>query len=296
MKAWLGIAVLGSGVGLAGAQGVWAQATPAAPQAAPAAQAAPASQDEAPVGTRGRITARSDVKMAIEGLPGTGPKKLDALAKTLGAPLGTIKRCYGEVVKEHPEVVGTLAVELELPEKGKLAVRAPGATAELKPMKACVDQAFGKLDVSEVPRPAGARVVLELTNSSAAAVGEVRRQEENAAHVEVASEADGGFSSRGRSMEGEVTFQVRARDKETVERMHNVVREALPGMFDCRRRAGKRGSPEGDIHLKLQANGAIDVLGSTVPNERAPICASGVLKRTLEKTRLSAEVTLHFAP
>ena len=98
----------------------------------------------AQVGERGRITTRSDVKIAIEGVPGTSGKKLEAFAKTLGSPLAAAKSCYGELVKDHPEVVGTLHVELELPKEGKLLVRAPDATKELAPMKKCVDQAFGK--------------------------------------------------------------------------------------------------------------------------------------------------------
>ena len=64
----------------------------------------------AQVGTEGRISTRSDVRMSIEGAPGTGGKKLEALAKHLGTPLGDVKRCYAEVVKAHPEVVGSLGV------------------------------------------------------------------------------------------------------------------------------------------------------------------------------------------
>lgn len=248
----------------------------------------------AQVGERGRITTRSDVKMSIEGVPGTSGKKLDALAKTLGTPLATVKQCYGELVKEHPEVVGTLGVELELPATGKLQVRAPGAVRELKPMQACVDRAFGKLDVSEVPRPAGARVSLELTNSAASSVGEVRKREEDASRV-VVEESAGGFRSRGEATQGELSFEVEAKERATVEQVHQVVREAMPGLFDCRRRAAKTGSPEGEVLVVLSAKG-VDVKSSTVANERAPICISGVFKRTLGKTKADATVKLRFAP
>src|SRR4051794_829591 len=70
----------------------------------------------AQVGHQGRISTRSDVHMSIEGALGTSGKKLDALAKTLGTPLGEIKRCYAELVKERPDVVGTVNVDVQIPE------------------------------------------------------------------------------------------------------------------------------------------------------------------------------------
>lgn len=247
------------------------------------------------VGEAGRITTRSDVKMSIEGVPGTSGKKLDAFAKTLGTPLGTAKRCYGELVKEHPEVVGTLLVELELPEKGKLQVRAPGAAAGLKPMKACVDQAFGALDVSGVPRPAGVRVALELSNSAAAAAGEVRKQEQAASQVKTEAKAEGGYVSRGESTGGEISFEVRAEKSGTIELVHNSVRAALPGLFDCRRRASKNGSPEGDLFLKLDPK-KIESGESTVANERAATCVLGVVRRAVGRAQSPTQLKIHFAP
>lgn len=256
----------------------------------------PGARARAQVGERGRITTRSDVKMAIEGVPGTSGKKLEAIAKTLGTPLGAVKSCYGELVKEHPEIVGTLRVELELPPQGKLLVRAPGATGALAPMKVCVDKAFSKLDVSGVPRPAGARVVLDMTNTAAAAAGEVRKQEQTASKVELSRTPDGAFQSHGQSTEGEVSFDVSAADEKTVEVLHNVVRAALPGLFDCRRRASKLASPEGDLPFKLDARGGITAGKSTVANERAPTCVTGVLKRAAGRPKASASLTIHFAP
>ncbi|MDB4977756.1 MAG: hypothetical protein JWN48_6097 [Myxococcaceae bacterium] len=264
--------------------------------ALPAVYASSPASAAAQVGERGRITTRSDVKMSIEGVPGTSGQKLQALAKTLSTPLAAAKSCYGELVKEHPEVVGTLQVELELPATGKLLVRAPNATHELKPMKACVDKAFGALDVSAVPRPAGARLLLELTNSAASSVQEVRKQQETEAQVEVSQGADGSFSSHGKSTEGEVSYDVKAADQAAVEKLHNIVRAALPGLFDCRRRASKLASPEGDLTFKLDPKGAIVSTSSTVKNERAPTCVGSVLKRAPGRPKAAASLTIHFAP
>jgi hypothetical protein len=250
----------------------------------------------AQVGERGRISTRSDVKMSVEGVPGTSGKKLEAVAKTLGGPLAAAKACYGELVKEHPEVVGTFHVELEHPKEGKLLVRAPDATKELAPMKKCVDQAFGKLDWAEVPRPAGVRLVLELTNSAAGSVAEVRKQEAQAGMVEVTEDPDGTLHSHGKSTEGEVTFDLRAKDRVVLEQLHKAVRDSLPGMFDCRRRASKLASPEGDLQFTQDAKGTITAGPSTVKNERAPTCVTGVLKRATHRPKAAAKLTIHFAP
>jgi hypothetical protein len=257
----------------------------------------------AQVGEHGRISTRSDVKMSIEGAQGTAGARLEALAKVLGKPLGDVKSCYAELVKEHPEVVGNLVVELSVPEKGAAKVLTPNATKELKPMNKCVDKAFAKLDVSEVPRPAGARLTLELSNTAASSVGEVREREQAASKVEVATLADGSFESQGKSIEGEVTFRVKAKGKggaEAVEQVHQGVRDALPSLFDCRRKASKKDSPEGDIvytvMLKPSEKPEVTLKSCTVPAERAPICTDAALTQFLGKGRGRAEVTIHFAP
>lgn len=259
------------------------------------------SAAHAQVGEHARISTRSDVRMSIEGALGTGGKKLEALAKHLGAPLNDVKSCYAELVKEHPEVVGSLEVQLELKDENKPAtVRVPNAVGNLKPMSRCIDRAFGKLQMADVPRPAGAKVTLELTNSAAASVNEVRAREEEASRVEVQRADDGTFVSEGRSTQGELSFRITSRDQALVEAVHQGVRDAMPGLFDCRRRAAKKESPEGDIVLKARYAGTLadlSVVSSSVPNERAPTCAVRALKPALRKSgKGSVEIAVHFTP
>jgi hypothetical protein len=259
----------------------------------------------AQVGEKGKITTRSDVRMSIEGGTGTSGKKLDALAKTLGTPLSEAKRCYADLVKEHPEVVGTLTVQLSLVEgKAPPKITTPGAAKELKPMQRCLDKSFAKMDVSEVPRPAEAHVILELTNSAAAAVQDVKQQGAEASKVPVEEQADGSFRSHGASLQGEVSFDVSAKGpagREAVELIHNSVRDALPGLFDCRRRASKKASPEGDlvfdVRLSPSVKPNVDSKSSSVANERAPICTGNALKQMMKKGGKGAvALTIHFHP
>jgi hypothetical protein len=227
------------------------------------------------------------------------------MAKYLGGPLGEVKRCYAEVVKEHPDVVGKLGVELSLAEgKGPASVKVPDAVGKLKPMSKCIDKAFGKLDMADVPRPAAAKVNLELTNSAAAAVDDVRAKEDEASRVNVVTNPDGSFEAKGQSIQGELTYRVMSKDKggdKLVEAVYQKIRDSLPGLFDCRRRASKKDSPEGDLvfKAKLSPNGpaSIDVVSTTVKNERAPICSTNAIKPALAKLgKGSAEITIHFSP
>ena len=262
------------------------------------------SPASAQVGAHGKITARSDVKMSIEGSTGTSGKKLDALAKVLGTPLAEVKRCYGELVKEHPEVVGQLTVQLTILEGKPPKIEAPGAVKELKPMQKFVDKAFAKLDVSEVPAPAHANVLLELTNSAAAAVADVKAQGAEASRVAIEEKGDGSFVSHGASLQGEISYEVSAKGpsgREAVEIVHNSVRDALPGLFDCRRRASKKGSPEGDVVFALKlspsAKPSIESKSCTVPAERTPFCTTSALKEMSKKGGKGAvALTIHFHP
>ncbi len=261
------------------------------------------AQASAQVGVHGRITTRSDVKMSIEGALGTSNKKLELMAKDLGAPLTEVKQCYGELVKEHPDVVGRIEVELELREENKPAqVAVPAAVGPLKPIKRCIDKAFGKLVMPDVPRPAAAKVLLELTNTAAAAVADVRAREEEAARVDVTQRSDGAFEAQGQSIGGEVSYRVTSKSSSAlVETVFTKIRDSLPGLFDCRRRASKLDSPEGDIvfRARLSPTGPADltVLSSSVKNERAPICTTNAIKSSLAKAgKGTAEFTIHFSP
>jgi hypothetical protein len=260
-----------------------------------------ADAGHAQVGEQARISTRSDVKMSIEGALGTGGARLDALAKHLGGPLGDVKACYAELVKDHPEVTGTLQVDLALPEKKGVDVALVGQENLNKKMRTCVEKAFKKITGDDVPRPAKARVMLELTNSAASAVQDVRERGEEASRVEVKAAPDGKFMSEGVATQGEVSYRVVAATKELVEEAHTAVRDTLPSLFDCRRRASKFGSPEGelviDATMRTRGNAEVSVRSSTVSNARAAPCTDNALSQGLKnRSNGKVELTIRFAP
>jgi hypothetical protein len=255
----------------------------------------------AQVGDQARISTRSDVKMSIEGAMGTGGARLDALAKHLGGPLGDVKACYAELVKDHPEVTGTLQVDLALPEKKGVEVGLVGQENLNKKMRTCVEKAFKKITGDDVPRPAKARVILELSNSAASAVQDVRERGQEASRVEIKEGPNGKFTSEGVATQGEVSYRVVGTSKELVEEAHTAVRDTLPSLFDCRRRASKFGSPEGeliiDATLRAKGNADVNVRSSTVSNERAVPCTDNALSQGLKNRKNGkVELTIRFAP
>lgn len=259
------------------------------------------SPSHAQVGEHARISTRSDVKMSIEGAVGTSGARLDALAKHLGGPLGDVKACYADLVKDHPEVTGTLQVDLSLPDKKGVDVDLVGQENLNKKMRACIEKAFKKITGEDVPRPAKARVMLELTNSAASSVQDVRERGEEASRVDVKDGPDGKFMSEGVATQGEVSFKVVAATKELVEEAHTAVRDTLPSLFDCRRRASKFGSPEGelviDATMKVRGNADVNVRSSTVSNERAVPCTDNALSQGLKNRKNGkVELTIRFAP
>ncbi|MET0341256.1 MAG: hypothetical protein ABW252_09645 [Polyangiales bacterium] len=253
-----------------------------------------ASPVRAQVGERGKITSRSDVKLTIEGAAGTSGSKLSALAEALMQPLGDVQKCYADLISEHPEAAGTLALDVQLPKEGKLAVNAPGATGPLAPMRKCIDKAIAKIDVALVPRPAGAKVGLELTNTAAGSAAEVRRLEESASQVDIQTGDDGVLRSHGEAVQKQVAFDVSGRARADVEEAHKLLRDALPGLFDCRRRASKKSSPKGEIALRMKAGGVIEAGASSVPNERAPTCVVAAIKRIRKAQKPVVDATIHF--
>jgi hypothetical protein len=257
----------------------------------------------AQVGEDGDITTRSDVKMSVEGGIGTGGERLDALADHLGAPLAEMKRCYAKIVTRDPGMTGTLRVDLELGKKGGMRVTPVRAEHLSWKMRNCVHGAFQMLSSRNLTRPLKARIALELSNSAADSVPEVRANEQEAARVDVRTDADGRSFSEGRSLEGEVAFRVSANGanaESVITRVHTAVRDALPSLFDCRRKSGKLGSPEGELKLDVFLGGGaakIEVRSSTVSSERASPCVDRAMTRGLTGLGWGrAKLELRFAP
>lgn len=226
------------------------------------------------------ITTRSDVRMSLESVPGTGAARLAALGRAVGGGMGAIRQCYASVIEERPTVTGTLRLRVSLGASGRpeIAVEQDGASD--RQLLNCIRDVVTRQSMDGVERPAAAIVVLELHNSAAAGAAETARRADEADEVPVTRE-EGRAVARGDA--AGVRFVVRGDEDATVAEGLRVVRSQIAGMLDCRRRASRRGmDPTGTIALRMQmrARRAPELTAgrSTVRDERAPTC----LERALE--------------
>ena len=235
-----------------------------------------------------RITARSDVRMAIESGPGTSGVRLRALSGAVSAKLGDVRRCYAEVTTERPTVQGAMRVRVTHPEgRGRTRIEVSRDSASDDALRRCVLRAIQGGDFRQVERPAIVNVDLTFANSAAAGVASVERQRAIEDDVDVTDTADGQHQARG-SVAGDLvvyTIVSQGRTGATaVAAVHRALRPVGSGFLDCRRRAGRRGaSPAGQIEvdLRIARSGAATLRGrsSTVGDPRAPACVERVLRR-----------------
>ena len=67
-----------------------------------------------------RISSRSDVRLAMESLPGTTAAQVTLLGQRVGQRMQQIRQCYDDVVDHRPGVVGTLRLRVALEALGPL--------------------------------------------------------------------------------------------------------------------------------------------------------------------------------
>jgi hypothetical protein len=225
--------------------------------------------------------------MGIESGPGTGGRRLQAVATAVSAQMNGVRTCYAELTEERPDVVGTMRVKLEVPRRGRVRLEVLNDDVEMPSLWRCIRRAIEAGQYREVRRPGIAFVNLEFTNSAARGVDEVQRRRAIENRVRIHRAHDGEIEAYGGNASGEVRFTVRtlgqSAPEEAVAAGQRTVRAAIPGMLDCRRRAGRRDmDPAGLMILDLQIarrNVRVRTHRSEVQDERAPTCISRVLTR-----------------
>jgi hypothetical protein len=233
-----------------------------------------------------RITARSDVRMEIATGPGTRASELSTLGGAVGHKLGAVRECYAQRVRENPSVQGRLVVQVTtLPSgRGQVAVT-DDALADAE-VRRCTLEALERVDLSGARSSSSIRVTFTFTNS--AAEGHERMEARRAEEAEVTLEpGEGGtLVARGGVPTGEVRFQVIGPEarREGIPLVHQVVRTAIPGLLDCRRKATRRGDgPEGELRAVLVVGGngraTVPRVQSTVAFPYADRCIERVLER-----------------
>lgn len=215
-----------------------------------------------------RITATAEVRMVLESGPGTNATQLSLLGGAVGGRIGDVRRCYRERTEQAPAVRGRLRLLVALePGGGRVEVQRDevGDAALVQ----CALRAFRAADLANLRPPGAAFVVLDFDNSAAEGVERtqaLRAVEDNA---EVTTNTEGRAEASGGTPDGLVRFRVvgdanaalQTQAVQTqavqIQAVHRAVRAAIPLLLDCRRKAGRRESPAGEVHLDLRvaANG-----------------------------------------
>lgn len=258
---------------------------------------APSAHAQGGVGSSGmgqgqaRIAARSDVRLSMESLPGTGGATISALGARVGARMTALRECYEDTVSERPTVQGTLRMRFELARRGRPNVTVDNHDVEDRGLIQCVTRQLQQVDCASIRRPAGAIVQLVLSNTAADGVAESARRSEQRREVQVTVDGDGNASASGGVPRRGVRFTVTGEGRESapaVVAAHRVLTTAMPGLTDCRRRAARRRQdPTGELSVTMRVRSgrptASRVTRSTVEEDRTRGCVNRVLRRVQQR-------------
>lgn len=247
------------------------------------------------------ITARAEVRMSIESGAATNNAKLQRIAEVVTTSLAAVRECYRARVEERPVTQGELRLMVDL--EGRGSVEVTRDSLEDEPLLRCVLRAMRRAPLRDVRPPGSAFVILTFENS--AAEGVRRTQERRAVEdaVEVTRNPEGRLTARGGNDGGEVGFVVTGGPDATEEQVaatQRGLRAAIPVLLDCRRKAARTESPEGEIELdaRFAARGRprLRVVRSTVSDARGSRCLTRFLPREPfdAATRGAARITIRF--
>lgn len=254
-----------------------------------------------------RITARSDVRLAIESERGTNSQRLEAIGRAVGTKMGEVRQCYGRAVDADPTLQGFLRLRIVVPQgRGRATVEATEDRTNNETLSRCMMRALRAADFAGIPGPAAAVVSLEFDNTAARGVTRMRQGSEQRVEEAVRVNAEGLAQSTGGTGEGEVRFQlvaVAASDNDAVTSFHRALASNVAGLLDCRRRAGRRGrNPGGEMDVAIRINGrrvqTVTASGSTVGDANAPRCVQNALRQLPLQGTARGQMRLHvtFAP
>lgn len=258
-----------------------------------------------------RITSRSDVRLSMESMPGTGGAAVTALGQRVGARMAQIRRCYEQRVEEDPTIVGTLRLRFLLEGRGRARVEVDRDGVSDATLVRCITRELERLDVAQLTRPTRAVVALQLANTAARGAEASAARAQEAQQVTLTTDADGNPVSNGGTPDGRVRFTVTGRGRNgapAVAAAHRALLTALPGLMDCRRRSGRRGrAPGGELTATMQIRAGraptSRVTRSTVRDERrrgfTQQCvgrALGAIEQRPTEGNGRVDVLIHFEP
>ncbi|MBN8615560.1 MAG: hypothetical protein J0L92_33500 [Deltaproteobacteria bacterium] len=246
------------------------------------------------------ITTRSDVSISLESVPGTSGARIAVLGRAVTSSMTQIRACYAATINTAPGTHGRMRLRLDMPASG------PGTTTVVEdavnqaPLLRCVTALLVALPLDASLRPASAVVVLDFDNTAAQGAAEVAQRQTEADSVAISRES-GRPEATGDG--NAVHFTVRGAADATDEVVTDavrVMRTVVPGLLDCRRRAGRRGqNPEGILvfSVVLRAGAAPTATagrGHTVADTTAPRCVATAISRAHRRPTVGARLDVEI--
>lgn len=242
------------------------------------------------------ITTRSDVSISLESVPGTSGARIAVLGRAVTAAMPQIRACYAATINTAPATHGRMRLRLDMPARGNGTTTIVEDGVSQAPLLRCVTALLVALPLDAQLRPASAVVVLDFDNTAAQGAGEVAQRQSEADAVTISRESGRPEASGDGNA---VHFTVRGAADATDEQVSDavrVLRTAVPGLLDCRRRAGRRGqNPEGILvfSVVLRAGAAPTATagrGHTVADTTAPRCVATAISRAHRRPTVGARV------
>ena len=251
-----------------------------------------------------RITAESDVTLAVRSGPATNRDRLMEIGRVVGTRMKAVKDCYSDVVKNDPSVRGKLSFLLTLGPPVKLEEKLDEPAH--KGLRSCVVKAIKSGDYSDLQKPGAAFVLLEFRNSAAEGVIRTRTRRAAEDDVKVTKTPDGAFQAEGGTPDRKVIFSVSSGSEAATSAAHRTLRGAIPTLLDCHRKAGRRdGDPSGKILVRLviskKGAAAVYLKENTITNRHGTKQAEKCVQKGLGRVTFSeasagrVELTLTFA-
>jgi hypothetical protein len=227
------------------------------------------------------INVRSDVKLGIKGTGGTTSANLQQLAAAIADRMPDVKTCYGKLVAQRPDTVGSLAVRMTLDRGAAMPVLEVKEKEGSDPaLTECVRHHLTQGSFQQVGRPAAVIVTLEFQNSRAQGQAAMRAHQERTDVVDVRPAAGGGFEASHAANDGRVSFVVRGTSSPAVESVARDFKNRIALFVDCRRRASKNQSPAGvtKVDMRITAGGVLDADVRSAAIEGVGRCIGKALK------------------
>ncbi|HJK95829.1 MAG TPA: hypothetical protein RMF84_01345 [Polyangiaceae bacterium LLY-WYZ-14_1] len=205
-----------------------------------------------------RVTSRADVEVRVDSGAGVDSERLLDWAEAVGRQSTALRQCYGDRLEEDATIEGRLRVEVALrPRRRRPALRVTVDELDDDRLQRCIERRLVRVRMDDLEHPETVFVELTFRHSLAGATRAMearmrRAREAFDAGLAVTRLPDGRVQAAGQSGNGLVRFRGEGPDEGTARRLAALTHSRLSALFDCRRRAGRRGaSPAGELVLRL---------------------------------------------